>query len=226
MRGVRKCFARGLARAVPRTVAIDDVDLHISAADIVAVMGDEGAGKTTLLQCACGLLRPDRGNIEWRGETVSTPVRQEAGIVYVPAVPIYYPFLTPHDVLAFRLSRCSVRPRLESLSIDEVLVLTYLHDVADSSIVRLDGPRLRCLAIAEALILSPALVVIDTSIGESVSSDLLARIAERGTAILIGMRDAGSIVSVATRLVYLQHGRIDRTFVMEPRIMFVAERFH
>ena len=104
LRGVAKTFARGLARAARRTAALCEVDLDLAPGEIVALNGADGAGKTTLLQCASGLLRVDAGEVRWFGDAFPgggiVP-----GVAFVPAVPVFYPFLTVRDVLAYRASR-------------------------------------------------------------------------------------------------------------------------
>ena len=225
MRGVRKSFARGLARAAPRTIALDSIDLDLARSEIVAVFGGEGSGKTALLQCACGLLRPDRGVVTWQGSPLSgtgTP----SGIAYAAAVPLYYPFLTPRDVLAFRVARNYPTRCSESMLIDEILELAEIETRAGDSIVQLSRAELRRLSVAEALVTAPELLIVDTSATECVSEKLLSRVASRGVAVLVAVRDCIGVASVATRLVHLEMGRIDRSFSIESQMMFVAERLH
>lgn len=59
MERVTKKFGSGQATVV----AVDEVDLRVSAGEIVLIMGPSGSGKTTLLTIAGGLLRPTSGEI-------------------------------------------------------------------------------------------------------------------------------------------------------------------
>ena len=49
---------------------LDDVDMHVEAGEVVAVVGPNGAGKTTLLRVASGLLEPTRGSVLLDGDVV------------------------------------------------------------------------------------------------------------------------------------------------------------
>jgi ABC-type multidrug transport system ATPase subunit len=214
IRGLRKSFARGLARCTRRTVAISDVDLDLYQSEIVALTGAEGSGKTTLLQCACGLLRPDSGSVIARHV-----------VAYVPPIPIYYPFLTVRDVVALRVARtCSCRGG----AVEGVIDLVQLHHARNDIVATLSPGELTRLSIAEAMSANPAVVLIDTSTSRTALDglcdfNLLDRIAASGTAVMIGARETGEIESRVSREIRLSEGR-----VVHPQIapLSVAERLH
>ena len=214
IRGLRKSFARGLARCTHRKLAITDVDLDLFHSEIVGLAGCEGAGKTTLLQCACGLLRPDSGSVIARHP-----------VAYVPPVPIYYPFLTVRDVISIRASRAAPRG---TETLGETLDLLELYHARNEIVATLTPAELVRLSIAEAIIGNPRAVLIDTS-GAAPFIDgpgvqhALSRIASAGTAIMIAGRDCGALESVAARVILLREGSIVND---QPAPMFVAERLH
>jgi ABC-type multidrug transport system ATPase subunit len=214
IRGLRKSFARGLARCTRRTVAISDVDLDLYQSEIVALTGAEGSGKTTLLQCACGLLRPDSGSVIARHV-----------VAYVPPIPIYYPFLTVRDVIALRIARTS---GCRSDATEGVIDLVQLHHARNDIVASLSPGELTRLSIAEAISGNPAVVLIDTSAHLSsldglTEFNVFERIAASGTAVMIGARETGEFESRISRVIRLSEGR-----VVHPRMapLSVAERLH
>jgi simple sugar transport system ATP-binding protein len=60
----------GIVKSFPGCLANDHVDLAIRAGEIHALLGENGAGKSTLVKIMYGVLRPDAGEIRWRGEPV------------------------------------------------------------------------------------------------------------------------------------------------------------
>ena len=204
MRGVTKSFARGLARASRRTLAITDVDLEVYPGEIILVSGDEGAGKTTLLQCACSILRSDEGSVE------------HAVAAYVAAVPVFYPFLTVRDVLSLRGA--------DSCRVEMLLSLFGLEPFSAGVVANLSASAMKRLSIAESLVREPQAVLIDTSAFEVPSCNTIASIAERGVAAVIAARNCSSLARIASRIICLEEGRIARTFSTSRSL--VAERMH
>jgi ABC-type multidrug transport system ATPase subunit len=204
MRGVTKSFARGLARASRRTLAITDVDLDVYPGEVILVSGDEGAGKTTLLQCACSILRSDEG------------VVKHLTTSYVAAVPIFYPFLTVRDVLSLRGA--------EDDQVDRLLSVLDLKPFSAGVVANLSASAMKRLSIAESLVGAPDVVLIDTSSFEVPSCNTVAAVVELGSAAVIAARNCSSLARIATRIICLEEGRIARTFNTSHSL--VAERIH
>jgi len=204
MRGVTKSFARGLARASRRTLAITDVDLEVYPGEVIVISGDEGSGKTTLLQCACSILRSDEGAVK------------HAVASYVAAVPVFYPFLTVRDVLALRGAQPE---RVETL-----IGAFDLKPFAAGVVANLSASAMKRLSIAEALVREPEAVLIDTSSFEVPSCTTVGAIIGFGTAAVIAVRNCSSLARIATRIICLEQGRIARTFNTSHSL--VAERIH
>ena len=51
--------------------ALHNVDLTMRAGEVIGLMGDNGAGKSVLVKIIAGLIRPDRGNMLFEGQTLS-----------------------------------------------------------------------------------------------------------------------------------------------------------
>ncbi|MDX9827306.1 MAG: ABC transporter ATP-binding protein [Spirochaetia bacterium] len=74
---------RGISKTFPGVQANDCVDLELRPGEVLALLGENGAGKSTLMNILCGLYRPDAGEIEIRGRSVSIEgprVSQSLGI--------------------------------------------------------------------------------------------------------------------------------------------------
>jgi ABC-type sugar transport system ATPase subunit len=72
MSGVAKRYVTGAGHCMAEVNVLRGVDLVVRPGDVVAVVGPPGSGKSTLLLIAAGLLRADRGEIRWFGDTGRT----------------------------------------------------------------------------------------------------------------------------------------------------------
>ena len=62
-----------VSKAFPGCPANADIDLHVRAGEIHALLGENGAGKSTLMKIIYGLLQADHGVIRWEGNVVTPP---------------------------------------------------------------------------------------------------------------------------------------------------------
>lgn len=243
VRGLTRSFARGLARRNGGLLALEDIDLELRSEDVVGIIGPEGAGKTTLLQCVAGLLKRDAGMVEWFGHLFPgggcVP-----GVAYVPAVPVYYPFLTARDVVEYRCAReTTIRP--VPRAVQSALSRLGLHERSSTQVAALSREEICRLSIAEALSFDPEVLLIDTPPADDVpplsdcALDALKEHAASGGAVAIAARHAHSIVRAASRVIVLDEGKILRSYCADEEerfahvfpvrsngARFVAERMH
>ncbi|MEZ5714210.1 MAG: ABC transporter ATP-binding protein [Paracoccaceae bacterium] len=76
----------GLTKAYPGVVANDGVNLTIAEGEIHALLGENGAGKSTLVKMIYGLVKPDSGRMEMRGQPFTPPeprAARAAGVAMV-----------------------------------------------------------------------------------------------------------------------------------------------
>ena len=78
--------ARGVSAGYGKMPVVRDVDLHVEAGEVVALIGANGAGKTTTLLTLCGALAPHTGEVWLLGEATRSPmhVRCRGGLGFVP----------------------------------------------------------------------------------------------------------------------------------------------
>ncbi len=61
----------GLTKAFGGLIAVTDVALTVPAGKIISLIGPNGAGKTTLFAIVSGFLKPDRGQVRFRGDEIT-----------------------------------------------------------------------------------------------------------------------------------------------------------
>jgi len=142
------------------------VDLSVSPAQMVCLIGRNGVGKTTLLKSVMGLLKPRVGQIFFQGEDLAkfTPDRRaQMGIGYVPQGREVIPRLTVKENLILGLEALHRRRKNIHKEIPDHIF--ELFPVLKTMLGRmggdLSGGQQQQLAIARALMGEPQLLVLD-----------------------------------------------------------------
>ncbi len=90
----------GLRKAFGRTVALDGLDLRVSAGEVHGFLGPNGAGKTTTIRVLLGLLRADGGTARLLGgDPWRAAVELHRRLAYVPGDVTLWPTLTGGEVI-------------------------------------------------------------------------------------------------------------------------------
>jgi ABC-2 type transport system ATP-binding protein len=153
---------RGLVKRFGDRTAVDDVTFSIAAGETFGLLGPNGAGKTTTISMACGLLRPDAGEVQVAGHRMDPQaVEAKAAIGLVPQEIALYPDLSARENLRFfgrlqRLSGVDLTSR-----VDEVLDVVGLADRGDDRVDTYSGGMMRRINIAVGLLHRPQLLVLD-----------------------------------------------------------------
>ena len=204
---------RRLTKRFGRKVALAGIDLELGGREIVAVVGPDGAGKTTLLRALAGLLEVEAEVATVLGfDLRADPTELKARIGYVPQA-----FSLPRELTVLENLRFTAR--LHRIGEDdftarsrELLERTMLAPFADRPAGKLSGGMKQKLAIANALLSDPDLILLDEPtagvdvVARAEIQELLAKAKERSLVIVSTsyLDEAES----ADRLVYLDDGRI------------------
>jgi branched-chain amino acid transport system ATP-binding protein len=198
------------------------VDLAVGEGEIVGIIGPNGAGKSTLLKAVAGLLRPKAGTITLRGrDIVGLPPREIArlGLAYVPQEFNVFPTLSVRENLEIG---GYIDAKAAARRIDGVLSqFPVLADKRRHAARTLSGGERQMLAMAMALMVEPALLLLDEpSAGLSPVAaerlfDAIAQIHEDGVAIAIVEQNANEALAISDRAYILVDGRNSRTGAAE-----------
>ena len=203
--------------------ALDNVDFHIAAGEMVAITGPSGSGKSTLMHILGCLDRPDSGRYFLAGEDVSRMSRNELAEVR-------------NRKIGFIFQTFNLLPRLSALENVELpllyagrheakaqakaaLEMVNLADRMKHSPNQLSGGQRQRVAVARALVTDPAILLADEPTGNLDSKtgieilSLFKRLNDAGRTIIIVTHDM-EVARHCQRQIYLKDGRIVDTPLM------------
>ena len=116
---------RGIVKEFPGVRANDGVDFDLPRGEIHALLGENGAGKTTLMNVLAGLLRPDAGSIELRGERVELrsprqAIRSGIGMVHQHFRLVDRFTVAENVTLGWHAPKAVIRPRVLEREIEQL----------------------------------------------------------------------------------------------------------
>lgn len=151
----------GLGKRYGNDVALKPLDLQVPPGELLALLGPSGCGKTTLLRLIAGLIEPSQGKIEIRGRDVThVPAhRRNVGLVFQNYA--LFPHMTVWQNVAFGL-RMRGMPKADIRRIvDETLEVVRLGALGARLPTQLSGGQQQRVAVARALVLKPAVLLLD-----------------------------------------------------------------
>jgi ABC-2 type transport system ATP-binding protein len=143
-------------------VAVRDVSFQVGKGEVVGFLGPNGAGKSTTLRIVAGFLGATSGTVRVNGfDIASQSLEARASMGYMPEAAPLYPELRVREYLAFR-ARLKRVPRAErSAAAARAMELSATADVADTVIGHLSKGYRQRVALADALLGKPPLLILD-----------------------------------------------------------------
>lgn len=189
---------------------LSGIDMTIDKGDIYLLVGESGAGKTAISGVASGQIIPDKGSVRLFGD-ISARQRRRLG-AYVGRPPLFKK-LNARDNLAIRAISLGV-PDAEK-SADALIEKLGLDEFAHDKVETLPAGIVSWLGLAQTLIASPDLLVLDgvlsglDSPGRARMLSVLLRLnQEREVTVLLTSREIGGLSTVATRFGILSGGTL------------------
>ena len=207
----------GVSVSYGGTPALTEVSFDVREGEIVTIVGSNGAGKSTILKAVSGLLRPDRGTIEFEGRPIQglrADKIVELGIAHVPEGRRLFSRLTVvENLLVGAYTKRS--SELREKRIQEVFdIFPVLHEREDQRAGTLSGGEQQMLAIGRALMSYPRLLMLDEpSLGIMPILidrffEVTQRINQEGMTVLLVEQNVRKALELASRAYVLQTGKI------------------
>jgi len=141
---------------------IGPITISVHRGEIVGLLGPNGSGKSTSIRLALGLARPSSGVVRLMGlDPVRDHSKALAGVGYSPELPNLQTFMTPSELLSLVGKELSLAPGDMRAQIPKVLEDVGLLRYRDFRIGKLSKGMVQRLSVAQALLGSPSLLILD-----------------------------------------------------------------
>ena len=198
--------------------ALKGISLEVRQGEIVALLGSNGAGKSTTLKTISGLVRPGKGDILLKGESiVGLPPHQivEEGIIHVPEGRRIFAGLTVRENLELGGFTQKKKKDVIAAGIEQAFSLfPRLKERSTQLGGTLSGGEQQMLAICRGLMARPKLLMLDEpsmGLAPIIVQEIMHIIREinkQGTTILLIEQNAKAALRLAHRGYVLETGRI------------------
>ncbi len=202
---------RGLTKAYGTTVAVRDLSLEIPSGSVTGLLGPNGAGKSTTICMLAGLVHPTSGSINVFGKSLRKNFLEtiaKTGVVVENQA--FYNHMSVRQNLQFTAALAR-----RNVTVDRLLDLVGLLPAADTRAGEISFGMSRRLALAQALLADPALLLLDEpTLGLDVEStqdvlNLLRHMArEGGVTILYSTHMLHEVETLCDRVAVLNRGEL------------------
>jgi ABC-2 type transport system ATP-binding protein len=208
---------RNLSFSYGRRQILKDVSFSVSSGEVSSIVRSNGAGKTTLSRVMATLAIPESGSVFLDGHNAfARPLRYRRQLGYLPESFALYEDMSVRGFLSFRARLKGEPPKRVRRRVSEAAQMCNIADFLSSPIERLSAGVRKRVALADALLLRPRLLLLDDflsgldfntreSIGEILTS------AAQFSSVVVTGHEIDDFAKWSTRFLVLADGGIAST---------------
>lgn len=200
-------------------IALKDINIHIKPKEFVSIVGQSGAGKTTLLKLVLGEESPTEGDVQFEDMNIHKLRRGSMNIYRRRVGTVFQDFRllpdkTAYENVAFAMEAAGRTDEEIAADVPHALELVGLRHKAHSFPDELSGGEKQRVAIARAIVNQPDMIIADEPTGnlDPINTyeiiQLLKKINDLGTTILLTTHNVGVIDNVGRRVITIKDGKV------------------
>ncbi|MDP8996339.1 MAG: ABC transporter ATP-binding protein [Pseudomonadota bacterium] len=209
----------GLSKNLGQRSVLRNLDLAVTAGEVVTLLGASGSGKTTLLRLISGLLEPESGTIHigsnqvWGNGTCVPPERRRVAMVFQDYA--LWPHMTVEGNISFGLKAQRLASNEISARVSHALEVTQLRNFATRYPNELSGGQQQRVAIARCLAARPLLMLLDeplsnldASLRDDLRNEMMLLVRQEGMTAIYVTHDQAEAMAVSDRIAVMREGTI------------------
>ncbi|BAB67547.1 ABC transporter ATP-binding protein [Sulfurisphaera tokodaii] len=200
----------GLVKKYSKREVLSNVSLGVRKGEFVSLIGPNGAGKTTLIRSILTLIKPDKGEVRIMGKDPFKDKSIFKNLGYVQELPNLPPFMTGREVLMLSAKLKGAKKD----DVDELLDIVGMAEFADRQIAKYSKGMTQRIAIAEALLGNPEVMILDEpNIGiDPIFSvkvrEMFNKLKKNGSSILMTSHELEDVKKLSDRVYMIYKGKI------------------
>lgn len=203
----------------PDSAAVEDITLHVQPGEFVSIVGQSGTGKTTLVRMLIAEESPSKGRVIVGGWDITNIRSGEVPMLRRQIGTVFQDFKllqkkTVSENVAFALEVVGASPARIKKVVPQVLKIVGLDGKVDRFPRQLSGGEQQRVVIARSLVHQPKILLADEPTGnlDSINTreiiDILKKINELGTTVLLVTHDKDVVNALKKRVITLESGQI------------------
>jgi putative spermidine/putrescine transport system ATP-binding protein len=215
--GVPAVSLRGARKTYGDVVAVDHVDLDVTAGEFFTLLGPSGSGKTTTLRLIAGFELPTSGSVLLDGNDVSRLAPYERDVNTVFQDYALFPHMSVGENVGYGLMVKRVGRKERAGRVAEALEMVRLAGYEKRKPAQLSGGQRQRVALARALVNRPRVLLLDEPLGaldlklrEQMQIELKGIQKDVGITFLFVTHDQDEALTMSDRLAVFSEGRIDQ----------------
>ncbi len=208
---------KGLFKSYDGRQVVKGVDILVKRGEIVGLLGPNGAGKTTTFYMIVGIISPNKGNIVFDNQDITTsPIHERAryGIGYLAQEASVFRKLTVEENILSILETLPLSRKKRMDRLDSLLNELNIAHLRKNKAYTLSGGERRRLEITRALVTNPSFILLDEPfsgidpIVVSEAQEIIKELKGKGLGILLTDHNVRETLSITDRAYLIAEGKI------------------
>ncbi|WP_309866062.1 ABC transporter ATP-binding protein [Desmospora profundinema] len=214
--------AEQLTKTYGSVTSVDQVDLTIERGEFLAILGRSGSGKSTLLSLLAGLESPDRGEITFFDQSITSLTEDELALWRRDNIGLVFQSFNLIPTLSALENVCFPLYPEKNISVDQrrkkaqtCLEQVGLSHRSDHRPGQLSGGEQQRVAIARSLVNDASMILADEPTGnlDSKTGDEILQLFQRlqrenNVTLVVVTHDEAHVAAAADRIIRMEDGRV------------------